>query len=101
MKKPSIRSTLDAFSLAIDPAATKVVFQPIVDLRRKKLFAVEALARCQIPGLTSPQQLFEDAVDNGYVGRLGRLIRELTVEGCPSALLAATTMRIKAITTGR
>ena len=83
MTKPDIRSTMDAFSLAIDPEGTRVVFQPIVDLRHKRLFAVEALARCQIPGLTSPVALFEDAVDKGYVGRLGRLIRELTVQGCP------------------
>jgi len=76
-------NTLEAFSIAVDPAATHVEFQPIVDLARKSLFAVEALARCRIPGLDSPQALFADAVDKGYVGRLGRLIRELTVRACP------------------
>ena len=67
---------------AVGPGQTAVVFQPIVDLQRKRTFAVEALARCKIPGLESPVRLFEDAVANGYCGRLGRLIREQTVQTC-------------------
>jgi EAL domain-containing protein (putative c-di-GMP-specific phosphodiesterase class I) len=59
-----------------------VVFQPIVDLRSRKVFAYEALVRCKTPGLDSPPRLFEHAVENGYAGRLGREIRELTVQGC-------------------
>ena len=78
----SIYSTLETFAHAVDAGKTRVVFQPIVDLQRKRLFAVEALARCQVPGLESPVALFEDAVEKGYVGRLGRMIRELTVQGC-------------------
>jgi EAL domain-containing protein (putative c-di-GMP-specific phosphodiesterase class I) len=83
MRRPRNHDTLEAFAAAIDPAATHVVFQPIVDLQRKTTFAVEALARCSIPELASPIRLFEDAVDKGYVGRLGRFVRELTVLGCP------------------
>jgi EAL domain-containing protein (putative c-di-GMP-specific phosphodiesterase class I) len=81
-KARGIRSTLELFAQAIGPEQTTVVFQPIVDLQRKTLFAVEALARCSAPGLASPVKLFEDAVEKGYVGRLGRRIRELTVAGC-------------------
>jgi EAL domain-containing protein (putative c-di-GMP-specific phosphodiesterase class I) len=78
-----IRSTMEVFAQAIGPGQTQVVFQPIVDLRTKGLFAVEALARCRVPGLESPLQLFEDAVAKGYCGRLGRAIREITVQQCP------------------
>ena len=76
----SIRSTMEIFADVIGPARTDVVFQPIVDLAKRSLFAVEALARCRVPGLESPSVLFEDAVAKGYCGRLGRLIRELTVK---------------------
>jgi EAL domain-containing protein (putative c-di-GMP-specific phosphodiesterase class I) len=75
-----IRSTMEIFADVIGPARTDVVFQPIVDLSRRTLFAVEALARCRVPGLESPSVLFEDAVAKGYCGRLGRMIRELTVQ---------------------
>jgi EAL domain-containing protein (putative c-di-GMP-specific phosphodiesterase class I) len=75
-----IRSTMEIFTDVIGPARTDVVFQPIVDLTRHTLFAVEALARCRVPGLESPSVLFEDAVAKGYCGRLGRMIRELTVK---------------------
>jgi EAL domain-containing protein (putative c-di-GMP-specific phosphodiesterase class I) len=76
------RSTQEIFMSAVGPGLTAVVFQPIVDLKRKTTFAVEALARCKIPGLESPVSLFEHAVENGYCGRLGRLIREQTVATC-------------------
>ena len=77
-----IRSTMEIFTDTIGPARTDVVFQPIVDLQKRTLFAVEALARCKVPGLESPTVLFEDAVAKGYCGRLGRMIRELTVQRC-------------------
>jgi len=76
------RSTQEIFMGAVGPGQTTVVFQPIVDLKSKRLFAVEALARCRIPGLESPVSLFDDAVAKGYSGRLGRLIREQTVSTC-------------------
>lgn len=72
---------------ALENALTRedlnVVFQPIVDLRARKLFALEALVRCKAAGLESPPKLFEHAVEHAYSGRLGRLIREITVERCP------------------
>lgn len=78
MGKPTrtSRATLDAFTLAIEPGGIHVVFQPIVDLDTRQLFAVETLARCRTPGFESPVQLFDDAVEKGYCGRLGRVIRE-------------------------
>jgi EAL domain-containing protein (putative c-di-GMP-specific phosphodiesterase class I) len=75
--------TLEAFTLAVGPGGVYVVFQPIVDLATRQVFAVETLARCRVPGFESPIRLFADAVEKGYCGRLGRLIRELMVESAP------------------
>lgn len=57
-----------------------VLFQPIVSLNDRKVFAHEALVRCRTPGLESPITLFEHAVANEYCGWLGRLIRKLAVK---------------------
>jgi EAL domain-containing protein (putative c-di-GMP-specific phosphodiesterase class I) len=59
------------------------VFQPIVDLRTREVFALETLARCRTPGFESPARLFEDAVAKGYCGRLGREIREKMIAADP------------------
>jgi EAL domain-containing protein (putative c-di-GMP-specific phosphodiesterase class I) len=71
-----------ALASSVPPEDLSVVFQPIVDLRSRKVFAYEALVRCKTPGLDTPPRLFEHAVANGYSGRLGRMIRQLTVQGC-------------------
>ncbi len=71
-----------ALETALGPEDINVVFQPIVDLASRKVFALEALVRCKAPGLESPPKLFEHAVKHAYSGRLGRLIREVTVERC-------------------
>jgi EAL domain-containing protein (putative c-di-GMP-specific phosphodiesterase class I) len=77
------RPTLEAFTLAVGPGGVHVVFQPIVDLSTQSVFAVETLARCRVAGFESPVRLFEDAVEKGYCGRLGRVIREMMVAGAP------------------
>ena len=75
--------SFEALSASIGIDELSVVFQPIVDLRTGRAFAFEALARCHAPGLESPPALFEHAVAHNYCGRLGRRIREITVQGCP------------------
>ncbi|MFK7986128.1 MAG: EAL domain-containing protein [Sandaracinaceae bacterium] len=59
-----------------------VFFQPIVQLERDRVWAVEALARCTRPHFEDPQVLFRAAVEQGATGRLGRLIREAAFERC-------------------
>lgn len=54
-----------------------VVFQPIVDIARRRVFAYEALVRS--PVFPSPTLLFETAVAAGRCGELGREIRKLAV----------------------
>jgi len=62
----------------------KVVFQPILELSTNKPFAYEALVRCPVPGFQAPPVLFEKAIHAGLVGELGRAIRMLSVDGCPT-----------------
>ncbi len=64
-----------------------VVYQPIVDLRTRKLFAYEALVRCPIPEFASPPALFHAAENHGVTGELGRVIREIAVERCTGSPL--------------
>lgn len=60
-----------------------VVFQPIVDLRTKAVFAVEGLVRCNRDEFRSPLALFEAAVAQEAVGRLGRMIRDISFSRVP------------------
>lgn len=69
--KPSVRR------LGVDDI--EVLFQPIVDLGNRRIFAYEALTRGK-PNVTDPTELFERATREDAWGRLGRLIREVTFE---------------------
>ncbi len=63
--------------------AVRVAFQPVVDLRDRSIFAYEALARSSSPHFQGPPALFHDAIESRCCGALGRILRELSVEGCP------------------
>lgn len=58
------------------------VFQPLVDLSAQRIFAYEALARCDLEDFRAPPVLFEAAVEAGRVGELGRTLRQQAVEAC-------------------
>jgi EAL domain-containing protein (putative c-di-GMP-specific phosphodiesterase class I) len=60
-----------------------IVYQPIVDLKKRSIFAYEALVRSNSPHFSGPPAMFEDAIASKYCGALGRAIRELTLEGAP------------------
>jgi EAL domain-containing protein (putative c-di-GMP-specific phosphodiesterase class I) len=72
---------LAALMELVSPDKLSVVYQPIVDLTKRTVFAYEALVRCSVPELSSPPTLFEEAVARGCAGQLGRIIRELAVPG--------------------
>lgn len=78
------RRTTVAIRRVLDHRQLKVVFQPIVDLRSKKIFAYEALVRSQSEDFDSPMSLFAAAVQHSCSGELGRIIRQLAVQGCPA-----------------
>ena len=64
-----------------------VVYQPIVDLEHGVARAQEALVRCQVDAYRNPEKLFQLAVEQDAVGRLGRTIREVTFEQAPQSNL--------------
>ena len=72
-----IRRVLDARDL-------KVVYQPLVDLTTRKIFAYEALVRANREDFDTPMSLFAAAVEHACTGELGRIIREMAVAGCPT-----------------
>jgi EAL domain-containing protein (putative c-di-GMP-specific phosphodiesterase class I) len=67
---------------AVDRVRFTMHFQPIVDVRARKVFAYEALCRPQDERFKSPQDLIEAAVRAGRVGELGRLQRSVAVKKC-------------------
>jgi EAL domain-containing protein (putative c-di-GMP-specific phosphodiesterase class I) len=76
-RKSQIPSVLRTGALA-------VVLQPIIDLRSAATFAYEALVRSTSPIFAGPPGLFAEAIDAEVCGAVGRLIRELAVEACPT-----------------
>ncbi len=72
---------IDLFERLVTPDQLSAVFQPIVSIDGGKLFAYEALVRCQVPYFT-PTKLFEHAASIRSTGRLGRMIREIAVSLC-------------------
>ena len=61
-----------------------IAYQPIIDLRTKKIFSFEALVRSAAPEFPGPMQIIKAAVENNYMAQLGRALRKLSVEGCPN-----------------
>jgi EAL domain-containing protein (putative c-di-GMP-specific phosphodiesterase class I) len=66
----------------LDEELLEVVFQPIVDLKTRKVCAYEALARPADPIFETVLQMFEVAVEAGRVAELGRLHRRQAVRAC-------------------
>lgn len=76
------RASALALERFISTSDLSVVFQPIVRIATGDVFAYEALVRCAVPGFTNPTQLFERAVRDHCVGRLGKTIREVGMPLC-------------------
>jgi EAL domain-containing protein (putative c-di-GMP-specific phosphodiesterase class I) len=73
-----------AIRRVLEKRQVKVAFQPVVDLRTKKVFAYEALARPASQDFDGPLALFGAAVQHACTGELGRMVREIAIEECPS-----------------
>lgn len=64
-----------------------IAFQPIVDIRHRRIHAYEALARCPPAWFSGPTELFATAVRAGRVGELGRMHREKASHICAGQAL--------------
>ena len=71
-------------STGIDDGKVYIAFQPVIDLERKRVFGYEALVRSELEGLTRPLDLIGAACGDGSMGKVGRGLRRLAVEGCRS-----------------
>ena len=60
-----------------------VAMQPVVDLASHRVFAHEALLRSRAPDFRGPIPIIETAIANGFMGTLGRALREMALTACP------------------
>jgi EAL domain-containing protein (putative c-di-GMP-specific phosphodiesterase class I) len=79
---PPTPEKIAAVERAID-GEVGVVFQPLVDIRAKRVFGYEALGRPDPEHFGGPLDLFRTASTIGRVGALGRAFRSLAVQHCP------------------
>ncbi len=82
---PSLAVPPIAIRRVLDTRDLKVVYQPLVDLKTKKIFAYEALVRSMSSDFDSPMSLFAAAVQHQCTGELGRIIREMARRRVPVA----------------
>lgn len=71
-----------AIHAAVDEGAVDVAFQPIADVKRRRLHAYEALARPRTDIFTSTPEMFEVAIQAGRIAELGCIHREQAVRHC-------------------
>lgn len=77
-----------AFKKVLASRQYYMVFQPIVDLQNGELFCYEALLRSSTPAFGGPIPMIKAAVEAGWGGRFGRLLRERALKDCPAATLS-------------
>ncbi|MEO8801523.1 MAG: EAL domain-containing protein [Polyangiaceae bacterium] len=83
-KHPSDRAGLAAsFDRALE--SMWIAFQPIIDVRRRTVFAYEALMRSDDPALPNPGQLLDAAERLDRLSDLGRRVRDLAAKGFEAA----------------
>jgi EAL domain-containing protein (putative c-di-GMP-specific phosphodiesterase class I) len=78
----SPRQSATSLAAIVEPEDLSVVFQPIVDLQARRLFAYEVLTRCSKPDFKDPTALFARVVSGNCCGRLGRMVREIAIPLC-------------------
>jgi EAL domain-containing protein (putative c-di-GMP-specific phosphodiesterase class I) len=82
VKPPTVSATPDTVDETLRDRRFGMVFQPIVDLKRRRIFAYEALVRPQLH--PHPPALIADAAHHGRLGTLGRTLREASINDCPN-----------------
>lgn len=83
---PSSPSTLPLRAVARS-GALYVALQPIIDLQHGGIFGQEVLIRGSAPGFATPAEILRSAIDQAYMGELGRDIRRMAVIAAPEERL--------------
>jgi EAL domain-containing protein (putative c-di-GMP-specific phosphodiesterase class I) len=68
---------------ALESGDFYIAFQPVVDLATFKVFGYEGLARSHASDYPSPAQIISGAIEESYMGELGRALRHIAVTECP------------------
>jgi EAL domain-containing protein (putative c-di-GMP-specific phosphodiesterase class I) len=76
----TLRSDPPPYADGLTEKDIDVVFQPIVSVTTRRVFAYEALTRCRWPSLANPEVLFERASRESCCGPLGRMVRAAAME---------------------
>ena len=74
-----VRSVRDA----LEGGEFYIAFQPVVDLSSFRVFGYEGLARSHAADFPTPAQIIPGAIEDSFMGELGRALRQLAVKGCP------------------
>jgi EAL domain-containing protein (putative c-di-GMP-specific phosphodiesterase class I) len=64
-----------------------VALQPIVDLDTGEIFGQEILLRGSAPGFHTPAEIIRAALDESFMGEMGRDIRRMAVSAVPDTRL--------------
>lgn len=83
----TLRSYPPPNAVGLSESDIEVVFQPIVSVLTRRVFAYEALTRCRWPTLANPEVLFRRASEEACCGPLGRIVRAAAVERAASVPL--------------
>ena len=66
MRRASIAPPVSPIRKLMAAKAFRAVYQPVVDLKTRKIFAYEALVRSTSPDFDSPPAMFDAAVADGF-----------------------------------
>jgi EAL domain-containing protein (putative c-di-GMP-specific phosphodiesterase class I) len=83
----TLRSYPPPNAVGLSASDIEVVFQPIVSVVTRRVFAYEALTRCRWPSLANPEVLFRRASEEACCGPLGRIVRAAAMQRAPSVPL--------------
>ncbi|MDF1566319.1 MAG: EAL domain-containing protein [Deltaproteobacteria bacterium] len=71
----------------VEKRLMRLVFQPLYDIQERRVFAYEALVRGTTQTFPGPAEILKGAVEADLIGDLGRILREMAIEGCPDTPL--------------
>ena len=72
---------------ALVNGALYLAYQPIVDVRTGAIYGQEGLVRSHAAELPAPRDIIPAAVEQNFMGSLGRALRAMAVRDCPGTNL--------------